>query len=43
MSTFAFLHNPAHLDRGPVYEFTLNHVLVPRDPAEVSRTEWLSL
>ncbi|MGH3756848.1 acyclic terpene utilization AtuA family protein [Actinophytocola sp.] len=43
VSTFAFLHNPAHLDRGPVYEFTLNHVLVPREPAEVSRTVWETL
>jgi hypothetical protein len=28
---FAYLHNPAWVETGPAYRFSLNHVLVPRD------------
>lgn len=37
-STVAFPFSPPETDRGPVYEFTLNHVAVPADPHEMFRT-----
>lgn len=40
---FACLHNPAHLERGPVYRFNLNHVAVPRTKQEMFRTEMITL
>jgi len=30
--TFAFPFSPAEIDRGPVYEFCLNHVMLLDDP-----------
>lgn len=35
---FACLHNPAHIERGPVYEFNLNHVALPDSPTSMFRT-----
>ncbi|WP_345247826.1 acyclic terpene utilization AtuA family protein [Pigmentiphaga soli] len=35
---FACLHNPAEIERGPVWRFNLNHVAVPRTKAEMFRT-----
>jgi len=32
-------YSPPEIDRGPVYEFHLNHVLVP-DPTALFRTEY---
>ena len=32
--TFAFPFSPAEVDRGPVYEFCLNHILTVDDPME---------
>ncbi|MEI9886093.1 MAG: acyclic terpene utilization AtuA family protein [Rhizomicrobium sp.] len=43
ITSFACLHNPAHIDRGPVYRFTLNHVAVPRSPSEMFRTEMVRI
>jgi hypothetical protein len=40
---FACLHNPAHIDRGPVYRFNLNHVAVPHAKTEMFRTEFVEL
>jgi hypothetical protein len=37
-STIAFPFSPPETDRGPVYEFTLNHVVEPADPHEMFRT-----
>ncbi|MDA8049015.1 MAG: acyclic terpene utilization AtuA family protein [Rhodospirillales bacterium] len=40
ISGVAFPYSPAEIDRGPVYEFHLNHVLVPSDPLALFRTEF---
>jgi hypothetical protein len=40
---FACLHNPAVIDRGPVYRFNLNHVAVPSTPLEMFRTHFVDL
>lgn len=37
--TFAFPFSPAEIDRGPAYEFCLNHVLTLDDPMEAFRLE----
>ena len=37
--TFAFPFSPAHTDRGPLYEFTLNHVMPLNDPMAAFRLE----
>lgn len=39
---FACLHNPAHIERGPVYRFNLHHVAVPRTKTEMFRTEFVT-
>jgi hypothetical protein len=43
ITAFACLHNPAVIDRGPVYRFTLNHVAVPSTPLEMFRTHFIDL
>jgi hypothetical protein len=43
ITSFACLHNPAHIDRGPVYRFNLNHVAVPHSKTEMFRTEMIQL
>lgn len=35
---FACLHNPAHIERGPVFQFNLNHVAWPETPTSMFRT-----
>jgi len=40
ISGVAFPYSPPELDRGPVYEFHLNHVLVPHTPTSLFRTEF---
>jgi hypothetical protein len=42
-TSFACLHNPAHIDRGAVYRFNLNHVAGPRTQSEMFRTEFVQL
>lgn len=37
--TFAFPFSPAEIDRGPAYEFCLNHILTIDDPMETFRLE----
>ena len=41
ISGLAFPFAPAELDKGPVYRFNLNHVVVPDGPLEMFRTEYL--
>jgi hypothetical protein len=43
ITSFACLHNPAVIDRGPVYRFNLNHVAVPFTPLEMFRTHFIDL
>ena len=43
ITAFACLHNPAVIDRGPVYRFTLNHIAVPSTPVEMFRTHFIDL
>lgn len=40
---FACLHNPAVIDRGPIYRFCLNHVAVPDSPMALFRTSMTNL
>ena len=40
ISGVAFPYSPPEIDRGPVYEFHLNHVLVPDSPTALFRTEY---
>ena len=35
MTTMACPYNPAYLKRGPIYRFTVNHVVEPDDPCEM--------
>jgi hypothetical protein len=42
-TAFACLHNPAVIDRGPVYRFNLNHVAIPSTPVEMFRTHFVDL
>lgn len=41
ISGLAFPLTPAELNRGPVYKFNVNHVVVPESPTEMFRTEYL--
>src|SRR5260221_12867889 len=38
-TSFACLHNPAHVERGAVYQFNVNHVVLPRSPEEMFRRQ----
>ena len=40
ITALACPYNPAHLDRGAVYRFNMNHVVEPDDPHEMFRTRW---
>ncbi len=39
MPTFAFPFSPAEIDRGPAWEFCLNHVMTLNDPMEAFTLE----
>ncbi len=39
MPTFAFPFSPAEIERGPLYEFCLNHVLTLEDPMQAFRLD----
>ncbi len=39
LPSFAFAPSPAHIDRGPAYEFVLNHVVDVDTPTELFRVE----
>ena len=43
LPSYGFAFTPADVDRGPVYEFKLNHVIEVDDPLELVRTHWLDL
>ena len=38
--TIAYPFSPPETDRGPTYEFTLNHVAIPSSPHDMFRTEY---
>src|SRR5882757_6286568 len=42
-TSFACLHNTAHINRGAVYRFNLNHVAVPHSKTEMFKTEFVQL
>lgn len=43
LPSYAFPFSPADIDRGPVFEFRLNHVVEVDDPMELVRTSWIDL
>jgi hypothetical protein len=43
MPSYGFAFTPADIERGPVYEFRLNHVVEVDDPMELVRMEWVEL
>lgn len=43
LPSYAFPFSPADIDRGPVFEFLLNHVVEVGDPLELVRTAWIDL
>ena len=43
ISGIAFPMAPAHVNRGAAYRFNLNHIVVPDDPREMFRTEWIEV
>jgi hypothetical protein len=43
MPSYGFAFTPADIERGPVYEFRLNHVVECDDPTELVRTVWVDL
>jgi len=43
MPSYGFAFTPADIERGPVYEFRLNHVVECDRPDELVRTEWIDL
>ncbi|MGC2415969.1 MAG: acyclic terpene utilization AtuA family protein [Stellaceae bacterium] len=43
ISGVAFPYSPPEIDRGPVFEFHLNHVLLPDSPTALFRTEYEEL
>ena len=43
ITTFACLHNPAHIDRGPVYRFNFHHIALPHNREEMFRTEFINI
>jgi len=43
LPSYGFAFSPADIDRGPVFEFKLNHVVEVDDPCELVRTDWTDL
>jgi hypothetical protein len=43
ITALACPYNPAHLERGPVYRFNVNHVVEPDTPLEMFRTRWYAV
>lgn len=41
LPSYAFPFSPAEIDRGPVYEFRLNHVVAVDDPLELVRMKFI--
>ncbi|WP_346764235.1 acyclic terpene utilization AtuA family protein [Caulobacter sp. SLTY] len=43
LPSYGFAFSPSEIERGPVYEFKLNHVVETDDAFELVRTEWVDL
>jgi hypothetical protein len=43
MPSYAFPFTPAEIERGPLYEFKLNHVVETADGFELVRTKWIDM
>jgi hypothetical protein len=43
LPSYGFAFSPADIDRGPVFEFKLNHVVEVDDPMELVRTVWIDM
>jgi hypothetical protein len=43
LPSYAFPFSPAEIERGPVYEFKLNHIVKTKDPFDLVRTRWVSV
>ncbi|WP_420607565.1 acyclic terpene utilization AtuA family protein [Novosphingopyxis sp.] len=43
LPSYGFAFTPADIERGPVYEFKLNHVIDIDDPMSLVRTEWVDM
>ncbi|MDP1619263.1 acyclic terpene utilization AtuA family protein [Phenylobacterium sp.] len=43
LPSYGFPFTPAEIERGPIYEFKLNHVVEVDDPMELVRTSWIDL
>lgn len=43
LPSYGFPFSPAEIERGTVYQFYLNHVVIVEDPLELVRTEWVVL
>jgi len=43
LPSYGFPFSPSEIERGPVYEFKLNHVVETDDAFELVRTEWVDL
>lgn len=43
LPSYGFAFTPADIERGPVFEFRLNHVVQLDDPLELVRTSWIDL
>ena len=43
LPSHGFAFSPADIERGPVYEFKLNHVVEVEDPMELVRMQWVDL
>jgi len=43
LPSYGFAFTPADIERGPVFEFRLNHVVHVDDPLELIRTAWVDL
>jgi len=43
ISTLAFPHSPPEVNRGPVYEFTIDHAVEPNDPMEMFTINYIDV
>jgi hypothetical protein len=43
VTTIAYLHNPPHIERGPVYRFNMHHVVTPRTKEEMFPIETVEI
>lgn len=43
LPSYGFMFSPADSERGPVFEFVLNHVVELDDPLDLTRTTWIDM